>query len=305
MENAMGSTKMSFIYRSLWVGSVTNAMDVSMLQSVRITHIVNATAEEENFFPQKFVYHRVPLYDKTSERAAPYFDQVIEFISAAHAAGGLVLIHCQEGISRSVTLALAYRMVTEHISLGKAFADIKLVRPEAEPNPGFLQELRELERRVLGKLVTKEKLTRFDWGALDRPGTGIDRLRLSIRNLLAVRKDDGVNNKMAKQTLDDVRTAAAEVAPKELKSGLPEIIYDVLENFGGSSSRDKTAWTNFAFLLNDIAQLNSQFGAIMSDTMASLPSDEQWLEVCLDSPLAPTLINQLRLRIVEKKQQNA
>src|SRR5271155_2059323 len=138
MENAMGNTNMSYIHRSLWLGSVRNAMDASMLQSVGITHIVNATAEEENFFPQKFVYYRVPLYDKTSERVAPYFDEFIEFISSAHASGGVVLIHCQEGISRSATLALAYRMLTEHISLGKAFTDIKLVRPEAEPNPGFL-----------------------------------------------------------------------------------------------------------------------------------------------------------------------
>ena len=98
----MGSTNMSLICGSLLLGSVMNAMDVSMLQSVGITHIVNATAEEENFFPQKFEYHRVPLYDKTSERVAPYFDEVVKFISCAHATGGVVLIHCQEVIYLSV-----------------------------------------------------------------------------------------------------------------------------------------------------------------------------------------------------------
>jgi atypical dual specificity phosphatase len=216
MENAMGNTNMSYIHRSLWLGSVTKAMDASMLQSVGITHIVNATAEEENFFPQEFVYHRVPLYDKTSDRVAPYFDEVIEFISCANAAGGVGLIHCQEGISRSVTLALAYRMLTEHISLGKAFADIKLVRPEAEPNPGFLQELRDLERRLLGKLVTQETLTRFDWGVLDCSGSGIDRWRTSIKTLLAVRRDDRVNDKVAKEALDAVRTAAVDVTTSEV-----------------------------------------------------------------------------------------
>ena len=295
----MGNTNMSYIHRSLWLGSVTNAMDASMLQSMGITHIVNATAEEENFYPQKFVYHRIPLYDKTSERVTPYFDQVVEFISSAHAAGGVVLIHCQEGISRSVTLALAYRMLTEHISLGKAFADIKLVRPEAEPNPGFLQELRDLERRLLGKLVTQEMLTRFDWGGLECSGSGIDRLRISIKSLLAVRRDDRVNDKVTKEALDAVRTAAVEVTPKDFKSALPGIIYDVLENFGGGSTRDKIAWENLAFVLNHIASLNPQFGTIISDTMTSLPSDEPWEEVCLDFPLAPILIDQLRLRIAE------
>jgi hypothetical protein len=190
-------------------------------------------------------------------------------------------------------------MLTEHISLGKAFADIKLVRPEAEPNPGFLQELRDLERRMLGKLVTQEMLTRFDWGVLDCSGSGIDRLRISIKSLLAVRRDDCVNDKVAKETLDAVRTAAVEVTPKDFKSALPGIIYDVLENFGGGSTRDKTAWENLAFVLNDIPSLNPQFGAIICNTVASLTSEEGWEEVCLDFPLAPTLVDQLRLRIAE------
>src|SRR5271169_701607 len=159
-------------------------MDTAKLQSLGITHIVNATAEENNFFEDQFVYHRIPLYDKTSERAALFFDEFIDFVSSALAGHGKVMIHCKEGISRSVTLVLAYRMIREHITLRKAFEDIKVVRPHVEPNPGFLQELRELEFAIWGQVITNEQLTAMDLGGLDTDNA-VDLLKRHIATFIA------------------------------------------------------------------------------------------------------------------------
>ena len=56
---------------------------------------------------------RCPLRDMEEEDIGAYFDTARDFIDAAAAAGGAVLVHCHEGKSRSVTLVLAYFMQTQ------------------------------------------------------------------------------------------------------------------------------------------------------------------------------------------------
>ena len=56
---------------------------------------------------------RCPLRDMEEEDIGAYFDTAREFIDAAAAAEGAVLVHCHEGKSRSVTLVLAYFMQTQ------------------------------------------------------------------------------------------------------------------------------------------------------------------------------------------------
>src|SRR5271163_3116275 len=157
----------SLVGENLWVGDILNAKNLNLLNRLKITHIINATAEEKIYYPDRFIYLRIPLYDRASERVTPFFHQAIDFISSAHAAGGVVMLHCAEGVSRSVTLALAYRILKDGIPLSKAFWQMKSVRPEIEPNPGFLQELRELERGKWGHVLTKEKLTQYDYGFVE------------------------------------------------------------------------------------------------------------------------------------------
>ena len=157
----------TYIADHLWVGSALNSKDLKLLQSLGVTHILNATAEEENFFQDNFVYHRTPLYDRTSERSLPFFEDTISFISSTHGANGTVLVHCQEGISRSPTLALAYQMAKDHVPLGECFKQMRKVRPEIEPNRAFLQDLREWEVQHWGRVITREKLTRYDKDEVD------------------------------------------------------------------------------------------------------------------------------------------
>jgi len=144
-EALEGYDRPSQVIDRLWVGSVINAKDARLLNSLGITHILNATAEEDNYYEDQFVYHRVPLYDRLTECASPFFNDAIAFIKSALAADGTVLIHCQEGISRSPTVALAFRMITEELPLRNAYRQLRSARPEIEPNGAFLQDLRELE----------------------------------------------------------------------------------------------------------------------------------------------------------------
>ena len=52
------------------------------------------------------------------------------------------------GRSRSVSIAIAYVMHKEGISLDIALARVKETRPQADPNHSFMTQLRELESEL-------------------------------------------------------------------------------------------------------------------------------------------------------------
>ena len=56
-----------------------------------------------------------------------------------------VLVHCAMGVSRSVTLCATWIMTRQRKSLQDTMEVIRLVRPEAMPNMGFIASLRALE----------------------------------------------------------------------------------------------------------------------------------------------------------------
>jgi protein-tyrosine phosphatase len=289
MDGRALNHNMSYICDRVWLGSARDAMNEEALNALTITNIVNATVEVDNYFPTTFIYHRVPLYDQPTERVTQFFKDIFEFIDGAHSdEGKAVLIHCQEGISRSVTLALAYRMVKEGVPLGKAFREMKLIRPEVEPNRGFLRELRELEYELLGK-VTEEKLTLMDWGPLLEAPTRAERLKRCISDFIVLREDE--HRIPAREA---VRTAAREV--EELNRDIPVIICEVFENFGGNSRRDKDARKGFAVALTDILEIQSHLAGelISAACIDSVPHCETWKELCLDIPLAPRFLKLLR-----------
>jgi len=61
------------------------------------------------------------------------------------AGGGHVLIHCQAGVSRSSTLAIAYIMARSNLAMLDAFRFVKSRRPIVAPNFNFMGQLLEFE----------------------------------------------------------------------------------------------------------------------------------------------------------------
>jgi protein-tyrosine phosphatase len=56
-----------------------------------------------------------------------------------------VLVHCFQGISRSTTIVCAYLMFSRGWSVSHSLSHIKGLRYIAEPNPGFVSQLKEYE----------------------------------------------------------------------------------------------------------------------------------------------------------------
>ena len=87
-------------------------------------------------------YRTLWLQDTTSEDITSILYEAFDFIGAAREAGGNVLVHCSQGVSRSAAVAIAYLMWRGG---GKAYdavcGAVKAARAVVAPNIGFMAQL--------------------------------------------------------------------------------------------------------------------------------------------------------------------
>lgn len=214
----------------VYVGTALDACSPCVLDTLAITHIINATFEYENVWEERVLedvlfaglldkegsngtsinwnmlattttpaalyleaaayrdgrtfpltYLRVPVRDHVEEDLLSHVSSVVKFIAEAasscgtgmmqHQRAPVVLFHCKAGVSRSVSLAIAWAMVAGGLTLTEAYRLVKKARPvvwthreacfilspnrhttqppsQANPNPGFLAQLKRLHRQL-------------------------------------------------------------------------------------------------------------------------------------------------------------
>jgi protein-tyrosine phosphatase len=82
-------------------------------------------------------------------------DESNKFIEKQLADDKKIIVHCMAGISRSVSLVLSYLMYKYKMSYEKALATVRKNRPIANPNEGFMRQLRKkYEYTGMGEIVT-------------------------------------------------------------------------------------------------------------------------------------------------------
>ena len=126
----------------LFVSSDLIARDFKKLKENGITHVINCAANVcRNYFPDDFNYLHFFLKDSKSESIECVFYRCIDFINNAKKSGGKVLVHCMQGVSRSVTVCLAYIIFTQRRPFEQVFEDAKIKRGICSPNTGFQVQL--------------------------------------------------------------------------------------------------------------------------------------------------------------------
>jgi len=122
------------LYLSDWKG----ASNLEFIKELGITKIISLGNEKEQKF-YKFhddiEYLKITIEDSEDANISQYFNKTNKFIS-----NGIVLIHCNKGISRSATIIIAYLM-NKGMKYDEAFKKLKKVRYIIKPNSGFIKQL--------------------------------------------------------------------------------------------------------------------------------------------------------------------
>lgn len=141
------SVGVSRVLPFLYLGNQRDAADLSVLRALRITHVLNVTPDVPGYHqPQHILYRQLPATDSGQQNLKQYFEDAFNFIEEARKSGSNVLVHCQAGISRSATIAIAYVMKHRLVSMVEAYTVVKTARPIISPNLNFMGQLLELEQ---------------------------------------------------------------------------------------------------------------------------------------------------------------
>ena len=98
----------------------------------------------------------ITLADNCMEAIIPKIRETKDFIDSSLRAGGKVLVHCNDGMSRSASLVIAYIMQTYGLDFKTALNHVQQRRFCVQPNDGFEQQLKEFE--PIYRAVTEHRL---------------------------------------------------------------------------------------------------------------------------------------------------
>jgi len=169
------------VLENLYIGDKQFSKDLDKLRAVGITHVVNVTTEIRNYYEKDvmFSYFKCPVMDTESAVLSEYFDAAAQFIHEARQTGHSVLVHCQQGVSRSSTIVLAYLIKYEKMKVVQAYTLLRSLRPQARPKSNFLSQLMKFEKQLSAPVPsaqneskTEESRKRKDFCGPTMPSVG-------------------------------------------------------------------------------------------------------------------------------------
>lgn len=158
----------------VFISGWRRACDREFLRKNRITKIVRLAPPEasggaddgaDDGAPEEWIsgvsYLVVPAEDHPDFDLRQFFVPCVRFIRTAIAAGERILVHCHAGVSRSATIVLLYLMLDQGHTLAEALLRLRSVRPQVQPNRGFLRHLAATDDRIRAIRAAQRKPAGF------------------------------------------------------------------------------------------------------------------------------------------------
>lgn len=123
------------------------SVNAKVLDAMKVTHVVSVLdfAMASNLSPHGREHLRLQIADTHNANLAPVMRSALPYIQRAIDAKGCVLVHCEQGVSRSASVVAAFLMRARGIGRDAALAEVCKKRPRARPNAGFMKQLLHAE----------------------------------------------------------------------------------------------------------------------------------------------------------------
>jgi len=140
------------VYTGIIIANGETVLDIPHLKSMGVTHVLNTADHHVEVSPGAYSLNNIKYYgfhvdDLPQSNISRFFNRTTDFIHRAVETGGLVVVNCYMGLSRSATCVIAYLMMKQNMTCRKAL-DLICESRKVRPNPGFLQQLSELEHTL-------------------------------------------------------------------------------------------------------------------------------------------------------------
>jgi len=140
------------VFNGIIIGNGETVLNIDYLKGIGVTHVLNTAEGHVPANPGKFSCYGIKYYgfhvdDLPGSNISRYFHRTTEFIHKAVESGGLIVVNCYMGWSRSATCVAAYLMMKHNMTATRAVETIRGSRP-IRPNAGFLQQLADLENTL-------------------------------------------------------------------------------------------------------------------------------------------------------------
>ncbi|KAM0751554.1 phosphatases II [Meredithblackwellia eburnea MCA 4105] len=149
----------------VYVGPFQPSWKLQTLQDLGITHVLCIAESREQHlftarFPELITYLILEIRDADDQNLIRIFPQTQAFIDSALEAGGKVLVHCGDGISRSPAVVTAYVMCKTSLSHEDAFMFVQSRRFCIAPRVEFQHQL-----EAYGPIFMASQMMASDAGA--------------------------------------------------------------------------------------------------------------------------------------------
>ena len=139
----------SEILPHLYLSCRKGASNRQGLEMNNISRILNVTTEASEYqHLDGFIYHQIAVEDIHEVNMLECLPRAFAFIEEAKASNEKVLVHCHAGMSRSVTVVLAYLMKFQGFTLNNAYDYVKQKKSNISPNFSFMEQLVQFENSL-------------------------------------------------------------------------------------------------------------------------------------------------------------
>lgn len=132
-----------YIIDNIYLGNSSHTEDE--LQVIGVSYVFNITTNYYRSY-KKIIEINCPTEDIDEWNILESFPKIVDKIKELSDKGHTIYVHCHAGISRSASVIILYLIKYHKYSFREAFKFVRSKRICIQPNPGFVKQLKILEK---------------------------------------------------------------------------------------------------------------------------------------------------------------